>query len=99
MACSTAARIFAQRSVEFGLSGGEIDTGQSFDRDELDARDTDIAQIGRCGEIGEQDFQARGAEGMGVVTGAVDRSRTDSGQSPVQRGSNLDIHPRIAGLG
>src|SRR2546421_1598887 len=34
---------FAQRSVEFGLSGGEIDIGQSFDRDEFDALDTDIA--------------------------------------------------------
>jgi hypothetical protein len=42
MACSTTARIFAQGGVESGLSGGEIDAGRSFDRAELDARDTDI---------------------------------------------------------
>jgi len=33
---------FAQGGVESGLSGGEIDAGRSFDRAELDARDTDI---------------------------------------------------------
>lgn len=33
---------FAQGGLEFGLSGGEIDAGQSFDRAERDARDTDI---------------------------------------------------------
>jgi hypothetical protein len=53
MACSTAARILL-KGVELGLGGGEIATGESFDRDDLDALDTDIAQVRRRGDVGEQ---------------------------------------------
>ena len=38
---------FAESGVEFGLGGGEVGTGESFDRDDLDALDTDIALV-RC---------------------------------------------------
>jgi hypothetical protein len=34
---------FAESGVELGLSGGEVPTGESFERDDLDAFDTDIA--------------------------------------------------------
>ena len=44
---------FAQRRVERGLGGGEIATRESFDRDDLDALDTDIAQVGRSGDVSE----------------------------------------------
>jgi hypothetical protein len=44
---------FAEGGVELGL-GGEILTGESFDRDDLDALDTDVAQVRRSGDVGEQ---------------------------------------------
>ncbi|HZS22282.1 MAG TPA: hypothetical protein VFA63_15035 [Pseudonocardiaceae bacterium] len=44
---------FAQRGVQRGLGGGEIATRESFDRDDLDALDTDIAQVGRSGDVSQ----------------------------------------------
>jgi hypothetical protein len=44
---------FAQCGVERGLGGGEIAPRESFDRGDLDALDTDIAQVGRSGDAGE----------------------------------------------
>jgi hypothetical protein len=48
---------FAQRGVELGLAGGEVASGRSFERDEFDTFDPDIAQIGHRRQIGEQSFQ------------------------------------------
>ena len=84
---------FAQRSIELGLAGVEVATGKSFERDELDALDTDIAQVGRGGHAQEQDGQTGGGEGVGVVASSVDRDRPDRSQAPSQRGGDLDVHP------
>src|SRR4051812_48724065 len=44
---------FAERGVELGLAGGQLPTGNSFDRDDLNALDTDIAQVSCGGDGGE----------------------------------------------
>lgn len=38
---------FAESGVELGLAGGEAATGESFDRDDLDALDTNVAHVRR----------------------------------------------------
>ena len=49
---------FAQSGVELGLAGGEVATGESFERDDLDALDTDVTQVGCGGHLGEQGGEA-----------------------------------------
>jgi len=41
---------FAEGGVELGLAGGELATGYSFDGDNLDAFDSDVAQGVCCFE-------------------------------------------------
>jgi hypothetical protein len=90
---------FAQRGVELGLSSVEVATRESFERDDLDALDTDVTQVGRSWQVGEHSGEAGGGEGVGVVAGAVDRDWAYGGQTPSQCGGDLDVHRGISGLG
>ena len=44
---------FAERGVELGLAGGQLATGSSFDGDDLNALDSDVAQVCGGGDGGE----------------------------------------------
>jgi hypothetical protein len=81
------------------LAGVEVATGRSLERDDLDALDAEVTQVRRGRHIGERSGEARGGEGVGVVAGSVHWDRAHSGQTSFQRGGDLDVHPRISGLG
>src|SRR3954452_7828529 len=99
MACSTAARILLSDVLNSTWSALRSMPGKSLVRDGVDSLDTDVAQIGHRGVVGESLGQPGCFEGVRVVAGALHRDRADRGELAVEGGRDLQVHARISGLG
>ena len=88
----------AEFLVERGPGIVQPAAGRGAERDDGDAVHAGVAQVGGGRQAGQQVFEAGGGEGVRVVPGAVHRVRADGRDAAAERGSDLQVHPGVAGL-
>ena len=78
--------------IKLGLTEAEVAAREPFEWHRLDSVNADIAQVGHGRKIGEKVGQAGGSEGVRVVSGAMDRYRSDCDECTVESRGYLEIH-------